>query len=936
MSRRPADLNPDPDLLALLEGALPGQVASRASDRLGYAHDASHYLLTPQAVVYARNGGDIATLVRTAAEAGLALTFRSGGTSLSGQGVSDGVLVDTRRNFGSIEVLDQGARVRVQPGATVRAVNTRLARFARKLGPDPASEAACTIGGVIANNSSGMACGVESNAYRTLESAVLVLASGTILDTGQADAEERLRSLEPRIHEGLSRLRDRVLGSPQSVATIQRQFAIKNTMGYGVNSFLDYSRPLDILLHLVVGSEGSLAFIAEATFRTVPVATHNATGLLLLNDLATATAAVPDLAAAGFAAIELLDATSLRVAQRDANAPPQLRALDVDQHAALLVELQEHSAPDLQHRLEATSGQLRSLGLNDGLLSSDPTVRGSLWRIRKGLYAAVAGARPSGSTALLEDVAVPVDRLGETCTELTRLFERFEYQDSVIFGHAKDGNVHFLLNEWFEQQASLDRYRQFTEEMVDLVLGNGGTLKAEHGTGRIMAPFVRRQYGDELYEVMTEVKHLLDPQGILNPGVLITDDPDLHLRHLKSTPTIEPEADRCVECGYCEPVCPSRALTTTPRQRIVLRREVARARAAGDAALADQLEQEYEYEAKQTCAVDGMCQTLCPVNINTGDLIRRLRSDQHGPASQRAWTSLARHWEGFTRGSAAALSAAAALPPALPATATRIARKVAGKDNVPLWSPDLPAGGTRRPELSTDRPVAVYFPSCLSTMFAPAPGGNGVQDAFVSLCRQADLEIRTVEAINSLCCGTPWKSKGFDRGYAEMKRRSTEAILRASEGGRLPVVTDASSCTEGLEGLLSDLPQLRVVDAVEFAAEQILPNVTVLTRHPRIVLHPTCSSTRLGSTSSMHRIAEAIAHEVVVADDWGCCGFAGDRGLLHPELSASALASQAAQLRDLDGRCASVNRTCEIALSRATGRDFQHLLELMAQAVGAK
>lgn len=354
-------LVPDPTLLARLAEAAPGAVSARVSDRLSFAHDASHYLLVPQAVVTPRDAAQMAALLRVSAAHGLPLTFRSGGTSLSGQATNDGVLVDTRRHFRGIEILDDGARVRVQPGATVRAVNTRLARHGRKLGPDPASESACTIGGVVANNSSGMACGTELNTYRTLESAVLVLPSGSVLDTGTPDADDRLRTLEPEIYQGLARLRDRVRGNPASVETIRHLYAIKNTMGYGLNSFVDHTRPVDILTRLVIGSEGTLAFVAEATFHTVPAHPHAATGLLLFPDLAAATGALQELVRAGFATVELLDATSLRVAQRDPQATRDLRELAVLDHAALLVEHQRPTAEELQERTEAAVGLLADL-----------------------------------------------------------------------------------------------------------------------------------------------------------------------------------------------------------------------------------------------------------------------------------------------------------------------------------------------------------------------------------------------------------------------------------------------------------------------------------------------------------------------------------------------------------------------------------------------
>ncbi|MFD2762872.1 FAD-binding and (Fe-S)-binding domain-containing protein [Micromonospora eburnea] len=920
--------------LAGLDEAVPGGVRTRAVDRLGFAHDASHYLLHPAAVVAPADAEQVASLLRHSRRTGTPLTFRSGGTSLSGQAVTDRLLVDTRRHFRDLAVLDEGRRVRVQPGVVLRQVNNRLAPYGRRLGPDPASESACTVGGVVANNSSGMTCGTEFNTYRTLESLLLVLPSGTVLDTGAPDADDRLRATEPELHAGLLRLRDRVRGNPDSVRRIRAQYAMKNTMGYGVNAFLDHDTPAELLTRLVVGSEGTLAFVAAATFRTVPAHRHAATGLLVFDTLGAAMAAMPALVAAGPAAIELLDAAALRVAQVDPKADAALRGLAVREHAALLVEWQESDPDTLAERVATGRPVLAELPLTaPARLSGEAAARAALWHIRKGLYAAVAGARPSGTTALLEDIAVPVDALADTCAALTDLFARHRYEQSVIFGHAKDGNLHFLLNERFSGGVAPARYAEFTEEMVDLVLGHGGTLKAEHGTGRVMAPYVRRQFGDELYAVMREVKRLCDPDGVLNPGVLLSDDPEIHLRHLKTVPTVEPEVDRCVECGYCEPVCPSRDLTTTPRQRIVLRREIAAARAAGDQALARELTAAYGYDAVDTCAVDGMCATACPVLINTGDLVKRLRTEGTGRAAQAGWRGAANRWGAVTRGMAGGLNLAGALPPALPEAGTRAARTVLGAGRVPQWRRDLPRGGAVRRPRPVDDPDAVFVPSCLGTLFAPAEGGSGVAAALLTLAERAGVRLLVPDGVASMCCGTPWSSKGLTAGYQAVRDRVPAALRAASRDGTLPVVSDAASCTEGFAKLLADAGGLRVVDAVGYAATELLPRLTVRRRLGSLALHPTCSSTRLGLDEALLTVARAVADEVVVPDGWQCCGFAGDRGLLRPELTASATRAEADAVarRSFDGY-ASVNRTCEIGMARATGQPYRHLLELLADA----
>jgi D-lactate dehydrogenase len=916
----------------------PAQVRTRALDLHAGAHDASHFLLIPQALVVAANADEVGGLLRASAAQGVPLTFRAGGTSLSGQALTDGVLVDVRANFTNIEVLNGGARVRVQPGVTIRAVNNRLMPFGRKLGPDPASESACTVGGVVANNSSGMACGTVNNTYQTLESLTVVLPSGTVIDTGAHDADERLRTLEPDLFEGLLRLSRRVRDNPASVATIQHQFSMKNTMGYGINSLLDFDRPADILAHLIIGSEGTLGFVAEAVFRTIPRLAHVSTALLVFADLEAANTALPALVDTGAATLELMDALSLKVGQALPGTPQMILDLAVRDHAALLVEYHADSSEHLAELQHVGVDLVNRLPLSaPAPFSSDAAARAQLWHLRKGLYAAVAGARRQGTTALLEDVVVPVPVLGRTCTELAKLFDKHGYVNSVIFGHAKDGNIHFMLTDGFGSKDELDRYSAFTEDMVDVVLGEGGSLKAEHGTGRVMAPFVRRQYGNELYDVMREVKRLFDPQGMLNPGVVMDDDPKAHLRHIKSTPPVAEEVDRCVSCGYCEPVCPSRHLTLTPRQRIVTLRAIEQARIDGDSALVAELEKDWEYSSVETCAVDGLCQTACPVNINTGVLVKRFRRSNAGPVVNGAWGAAAKNWGTVTRGAGHALTAIRKIPIGVVLGPDKLARTVLGKDTVPLYSAELPGGGSarQRPIPSTS-PQAVYFPACVGAMFGPAvESAPGIQRSFELLCERAGVTLLVPEGIDKLCCGTPWSSKGLVGGLATMQRKTLAGLRVATRNGLLPIVCDASSCTEGLRQTIeSDTsePRMTVIDSVEFALRHILPTLPDHARLESLALHPTCSSRRLGLDTSLEKVAGEVASRVLIPENAGCCAFAGDRGMLHPELTASATKAEAADVARMGATAhASCNRTCELGMTRATGEPYRHILELLEE-----
>ena len=899
-------------------------LSQRAIDRYRISSDASHFQLIPEAIATPQNANEIAQLFDYATTNKTSVTFRSGGTSLSGQAVSDAILIDTRRNFRKIEVLDNGLQVRVQPGATVRAVNARLARFGCKLGPDPASEIACTIGGVIANNSSGMACGITFNTFRTLKSATIILSNGTIINTADSNSEEQLALLAPTIYQSLSEIKAEIDSRPDLQSKIKNQYMMKNTMGYSLNSFTDFESVVDIFLHILIGSEGTLGFISEAIFETIPLLGQAATALLIFDDLISATQALEPLESTHPATIELMDAASLRAGKVD------LGAIQLGAHAALLVEYQagdEVSLSELVIKADFVIKQLSTV--NTPVLSTDQSKRTELWHIRKGLYASVAGARKSGTTALLEDIAVPVSQLASTCLALQVLFEKYDYKDAVIFGHAKDGNIHFLVSEDFQDPEKAERYRLFTEDMVDLVLSKSGSLKAEHGTGRMMAPFVERQFGSELYSFMLRIKEAFDPARVLNPGVLISNDALAHMHHIKFNPTVAAVVDNCVECGYCEPICPSKDLTTTPRQRIVLQRALTRAEQDGDKTLFDELLRDSRYNVEETCAVDGLCESSCPVGINTGSLVTSLRAQSVDGLYETAFEQAAEHWGAVTKSISFLLSTARKFPSGLLEPVNRVARDLLGKEKIPKWSADLPRGGKVRLAHIDTSADFVLFTSCLETIFEAQ-----TSDSLKSLAAKAGLKFTTPKNIPNLCCGTPWKSKGLTSGYGTVITATYEALSIASDNGRLPIVCDNSSCTEGIIKALMTKPDsnLQIIDSIVFADQYLLPKLKITKMLDSVVLHPTCSSTLMGIDSNFERLARAISREVTIPYSWGCCAFAGDRGMLHPELTASATEAQGLELKfqSFDAYL-STNLTCEIGMSRATGHTYRHILYQLDQ-----
>jgi D-lactate dehydrogenase len=946
---------PDGGLLRDLGRLLaPERVLSRPIDLLGRSVDASIYRLIPLAVVRPRDVAEVQGLLEYARRRGRHLTFRAGGTSLSGQAVTDDILVELAPFWKGVRVLDGGARVWCQPGVVAGYVNRLLAPLGRRLGPDPASIDAAMMGGIVANNSSGMCCGVAQNSYHTLRSMVLVLADGTIVDTSRADADAVLRRERPPLHATLLSLRDRVRADPVLSARIRRKFARKNTTGYSLNAFLDHEAPAEILARLMVGSEGTLGFLAEMTLDTVPEPPARATGLLFFGELQEAGAAVAPLAAAGAAALEIMDAGSLRSQAEDRAYPFALGDLT----AALLVEFREADPAALREAVARGHAALAPFRLlAPAEFTTDAAERDRHWQLRKGLFPSVGGMRPPGTAVVIEDVVVPVERLAEATLDLRALFERHGFPEAIVFGHARDGNLHFVFAQDFQDKAALARYGAFMRDMVDLVVGKyDGAIKAEHGSGRNMAPFVRDEWGDAAYGLMREVKRLLDPDGILNPGVLLNDDPEVHLKDLKPLPPISPLADRCIECGFCEPRCPSRDLTLTPRQRIVVTREVVRlgalrtpeAREWRESLLAD-----FAYEGDATCAKDSMCQTSCPVKIDTGALVKEMRASSQGAAARALASFLAGHYDAVAvaaraglrvaallrglPGGAGLLSAAtAALHRAAPSAVPHIARDMDLPRPAPRLPPPRPPRGRRR---------VVYFPSCLTRIVGPLPGEGATPPAaaMLDVLDAAGLDAAYPDGVAGLCCGMPFASKAFAPAARRAASRTAEALWTASAGGRDTVVTDASPCAGTLQDLaVGPLARegrpLRVLDFASFWASEVLPLLGDPPRRPgTAVLHPTCTLVRMRGLPDLLRVARAHSADVVVPAGAECCGFAGDRGFLVPELTRSATAPEAAEVRALAGQPGvgfySTCRTCEIGMSRAVGREYRSLVHLVREAV---
>jgi D-lactate dehydrogenase len=913
------------------------RVLGRASDIVRYASDASPYRLLPRAVVMARDADDVAETLAYGRANEIPVVFRAGGTSLNGQGQSDGILVDVRRHFGGVAVEGDGALARVKPGTVLGHANRVLAPYGRKLGPDPASTDIATVGGVIANNSGGMRCGTTKDSYSTVRSMTFVLPSGTAIDTAAPGAAERFAAAEPELAAGMAAIRDEIRADVELSERIRRKFAIKNTTGYRLCAFLDADEPLEIFRRLVVGSEGTLAFVAEAVFETAPLPARTTTAWIHFPGIDAAIAPVRDLVASGATAVELMVAPALIVAAYNmVGAPEEWKELPPES-AVLLVEFGAESDAELDSyvakagEILAAHETIRPIGF-----SRDAEEIELAWRVREGLHGLVGRVRPPGTALIVEDVCVPPERIAEGARDLQALLGEHGFLPGVA-GHASAGNLHFMLTPDFAKQEDLERYESFMSKLVELIVGKyDGSLKAEHGTGINMAPYVEREWGEKATELMWRVKELADPDGVLAPGVVLNRDPGAHLRNLKTTPEIEQEAASCVECGFCEPVCPSRNLTTTPRQRIVLRREIARQPEGSP--LRQVLEKEYEYDGLDTCAADGSCRLACPLGIDTGKLVKELREEKHSSRAEALALRGAKSWSGVEKASRAGL---------------RLGGPLARRTKRGAGLPKAAAG--KLPATTRKGASAVYIPSCTNRIFGPTPADGpkrgagvrfsaqrqGLAGALVEVSGRAGSPVWIPAEVSGSCCGLPWSSKGFGDAHRHKANEMVERLWRWSDEGELPVVIDAASCTHAVaepgEGVLTEenaerLGELQILDSVAWAHDRLLPQLQVARKVGSATVHPTCATRQMGLAPRLRSLANALAEDVYVAPSATCCGFAGDRGFSHPELTAAATADQAAELlgRDFDAHLSS-NRTCEIGLARATGESYESFVFLLEE-----
>ena len=977
---------------------------------LGWGTDASFYRQIPKVVIRSDGEAEIEKIVKACKKYKLPFTFRAAGTSLSGQSCTDSVLIVAGKHWEKYEIGENQDTIKLQPGIVGARVNEILRPYGRVFPPDPASIGSAMVGGIVINNASGMNCGVHANSDRMMVSARIILTDGTVLDTGDEASKESFRKSHPEFIAKIEALREKVRADQELAERISKKYSIKNVTGLNLRPLIAYDDPFDIIAHSMVGSEGTLAFLSEVTMKTLYDYKYKASSMvyfLTMKESCEAVVAMKKLMADEgdlkmsaenlmVKSAEMLDYMSLSSVddpvflqyKKDVDEGKIEGVEPGDYHnlTAILTETKGITHEQLLEKIEKIKACLGQFKLYiPAEFTEDPKIYGKYWAIRSGIFPSVGGTRPIGTSCLIEDVAFPIESLPEATVKLQKLIADHGYSDACIYGHAFEGNYHFILNQSFADEHEVARYAEMMRDVAKLVVeGYDGSLKAEHGTGRNMAPFVKYEWGEKAYETMKELKAIFDPEGLLNQGVIFNDDPECFIKCLKPLPVLdydfqsvpdgghylmEPKrstaketieqvkrANKCIECGFCEVNCMSCGLTLSSRMRIAVQREICYLEATGrDPQRAATLRKQYKYFGDQTCATDGLCSTSCPMKINTGELthlIRQLDMNKNTLGYQ-VGEFAANHMAGIKSGLRVVLDVAHAghitLGPKLMTTVCRTMNKM----GMPLWTTAMPKKHRQPKKTDLTQFIieksipqkeeehssmkVVYFPSCINqTMGQSKQGGkiHDLVDEVIQLMAKAGYEVIFPEGMERMCCGQIWESKGMldiaDRKSAELEK----ALWKASEEGKYPVLCAQSPCLHRMKKVMT---KMKLYEPAEFIMEYLVPRLDFHPIDRAIALHITCSTRQMGVADDLINLAKMCSNNVYLPEGVGCCGFAGDRGFTFPEMNSYGLRKLRPQIEANHIEVGYSNsRTCEIGLETNTGIPYMSIVYLVNECTTAK
>ena len=919
-----------------------GRVYTDHLRRYAYGVDASCYSYLPKVVVKAEDEREVRRLIRLCQQCGTPFTFRAAGSSLSGQCSSEDVLIVCNDGFKKMEVIDDGKALKCECGVIGSDANDLLKPYNRKIGPDPATLATALVGGILNNNSSGMCCGTAQNSYKTIRSIRVVLLDGTVLDTSDKKSIEQFLREKPQMVEDILQLRKEILADEELTHLIHHKYKIKNTTGYGLNSLVDFEDIIDIINHLFIGSEGTLGFVSEIVYNTVEDVPHKGCGLMFfrtLNDASLAVVALANMGREKVVAAEMMDYQSLKAVQTLENVPDFVREVP-EGTSAILFQTESYSKETVDENLAFIKDQLKDIPTAiPSLYSQDPKEYDSWWAIRKGILPIVGGQRRKGTTVITEDVCFQIEDFTKGIEMLTELFHKYDFVDGgVIFGHALSGNVHFNITPDFSDPKDTKNFGDLVKEMSERVSGFGGSLKAEHGTGRMVAPFVEMEWGKKAYEINRRIKAIFDPERILNPDVMITDDPDVYKKNLKAQCVIDDAFTICMECGFCEKHCPSRNLTLTPRQRIALLRETKRLENEGNFTLASELRKGYEYFGVDTCAACSMCKGLCPLSIDTAQIALSMRRiDPPAPElAKKIYDNFSTTLQMCRAGvSLEGIAGSIVTQKAI----SKITEGLHGVTGVTPYVPKTTPKANRYKLKNRIKPTnfekVVYFSTCANRAFKPNQGyddDRSLQQVVESLCNKAHIDIIYPQHIENLCCGLSFEN--YDDVHERAVKDLHDALMKASQNGKYPIVIDHSAC---FNHAFKHMPDLEINDISEFLCKYVVPHLDIEKCDERVIVHKQCKIKSLGKSQYIEDLARLCTDHVFNIKSFACDGFAGQKGFFTPELNKCATKDLAAEIAEYGATLGvSSSSTCEIGLGENGGIPFVGVAFLLDRCSKAK
>ncbi len=924
------------DLGSLIDGDVRTDPVTRAL----YSTAACIYRVVPLGVVFPRSQGDVAAVLRYCSEGRIPVTARGAGSGVAGQSLGKGLVLDFSRYLDHIIELDvEEGWVRVEPGVVFGSLNRHLESYGLVFPPDPSSGEFCTIGGMLANNSGG----ARSVMYGTTED--YVLSTRVILPGGRGFLADRRDPRKDECDEWTRALAD-ILERNSELITRGKPRTTKNASGYNVWEALDKGT-VD-MSRLVVGSEGTLGVFTEARLKLVPLPRSRVTAMFCFASLEEMAESVCEIKMTGASAIELIDRSLM-----DLLSCPEssylLAGLPEEKEAVLLVEFSGQEIEQAEEKADACLHIVRASGLSNGYkLAVDREDQDKLWEIRdraSSIFRLIH--HPSKPLRFIEDGVVAVDNLPEYIKRLREILDAHGMK-ATIFGHAGDGNVHVNPLVDLTRADFRDVMRDVAGEVVSTVKELGGTLTGEHGDGRLRSPFLRRFYGDGLYDVFSDIKRVFDPDGILNPGIIVGQEVEVditeNLRYGYS-PTRNPfpvdlgevkiEADKCHGCGSCRVYCPPfTGLMTeeaTARSKANLLREVLIGEVISDDTMSDSSFK----DVMGLCYNCKLCTTECPSQVDIpwlAILARSTGSRQKGFSLQDRFLMSSGDYS--SPGLRVSKLSNVLLRNRLARGIMELAVGLHKDRRLPLFD----GGGLDDFSIGTvgyTRGDVIYFPGCFASYHSRA----GEYRDSLALLRALGYRVKVIDGV---CCGLARLTIGDLEGF---KRRAGNLIDRIDEvtqnGGK--ICFSSPSCLmcvreeyprylEGVRAREVASRSLDILELIDEGGEHLWMGGEVDTGVEDVFLHVPCHLSTNGLRHTFLRVMSNVPGVRVADVNDRCCGLAGTFGLRKERYEQSMKIGEAL-FRDLENSHEVITPcgACKMQIEQGTQSKVAHPVQLIAR-----